>query len=77
VRRERRTPTRAEWAAITSSRPVVRRYPKPTTPVDDSARPWDNAKRMFDAATYQAPLYIGVELIDKIDINETSEGGPH
>jgi hypothetical protein len=29
MRRERRQPTRAEWERITSSRPVVRRIPKP------------------------------------------------
>lgn len=27
--KERRKPTRREWQAITSSRPVVRRIPKP------------------------------------------------
>lgn len=62
MRRERRKPARAEWATITSSRPVVRRYPKPTTPVEVSARPWDNAKQMFDTATCQAPppLWAGI-----------------
>jgi hypothetical protein len=30
MKRERRQPTRAEWAAIASSRPVVRRIPKPS-----------------------------------------------
>jgi hypothetical protein len=29
LRREHRTLTRAEWATITTLRPVVRRYPKP------------------------------------------------
>lgn len=29
MKRERRQPTRAEWAAITSPRPVVRRIPAP------------------------------------------------
>lgn len=28
MKRERRQPTRREWAAITSRRPVVRRIPK-------------------------------------------------
>jgi hypothetical protein len=31
MRRERRKPTRAEWARITSSRPVVRRIRPPQT----------------------------------------------
>lgn len=30
--KERRQPTRREWAAITSRRPVVRRIPKPDRP---------------------------------------------
>lgn len=29
MKRERRQPTRREWAAITSKRPVLRRIPKP------------------------------------------------
>jgi hypothetical protein len=29
MRRENRKPTRREWSAITSRRPVVRRIPKP------------------------------------------------
>ena len=32
MKRERRTPTRAEWATITSKRPVVRKFPKDKQP---------------------------------------------
>ena len=58
MRRERRQPTRAEWQAITSPGLVVRRYPAPPAspgPIEDSSTAWDNAKRMFDTATRQAP----------------------
>jgi hypothetical protein len=71
MRRERRKPTRAEWASITSSRPVVRRIPKPAF-VEDSSAAWDNAKRMFDAATCQAPPPFRPELTNE---SKASEGG--
>jgi hypothetical protein len=41
MKRERRQPTRAEWAVITTSRPlVVLRYPKP--PVEDQSSRLEN-----------------------------------
>ncbi len=31
MKKERRQPTRREWAAITTRKPVVRKFPRPTT----------------------------------------------
>ena len=50
MKRERRQPTRREWAQITSSRPVVRRYPRPDSarlenlPDGASVQMWDASK---------------------------------
>jgi hypothetical protein len=55
ARREQRKPTRAEWRAITTPGLVVRRIPKPSAPVEDSSRPWDNAKQMFDTSADTNP----------------------
>ncbi len=38
MKRERRKPTRAEWAAITSKRPVVRRIARPEQKKADKAQ---------------------------------------
>lgn len=38
MKRERRQPTRREWAAITSRRPVVRRVPPPEVSHNTSRR---------------------------------------
>jgi hypothetical protein len=75
VRRERRQPTRAEWRAITSPGLVVRRIPKPgfARSVEDSSRPWDNAKQMFDAGADANPRPpFGPGFTSK---SKTSEGG--
>jgi hypothetical protein len=48
MRRERRNPTRAEWRQITSSRPVVRRYPKTALspgPIPQGPRVWGTDSR--------------------------------
>jgi hypothetical protein len=55
MRRERRQLTRAELRAITTPGLVVRRYPKPSAPVEDSSREWDNAKQMFDTSADTNP----------------------
>jgi hypothetical protein len=47
TRRERRQPTRAEWAAITSRRPVFRRIAPLAKRERFSGRP-DNSKRGDD-----------------------------
>lgn len=60
MRRERRQPTRREWAQITSPRPVVRRIPKPPL----------NPSRRREGSTTAPPF--GPGLTD--DVTRKSEG---